>query len=164
MSNKITIASAALLTAALLGFAAPTANAQLFGGLQLNTRDFSISLGTGHTCRHAPLYRYETVRRKVWRPATWRVEHVPAVYRTEYDCYGYATQVLVRAAYDRRIRVAGYWDFVNERVRVRQPCNQCNRARTVKSFHRNNRRWNRGRDRCDDRRDNRRNSRRRGCR
>ena len=127
MSNKITIASAALLTVALLGVAAPTANAQLFGGLHLNTGDFSLSLGTGYTCNQAPVFRYETVRRKVWRPATWRIEHVPAVYRTEYDCFGNATQILVRTGYDRRIRVAGHWDFVTERVKVRRPCNRCER-------------------------------------
>lgn len=125
MNNKLTLAAAAIFTAALFGMNAPSATAQNFGGfLNVNTNGVSISLGTNScTCHSAYTFRNE--RRRVWCAETYRNEWVPAAYRTDYDRYGNGVRVLVRAGFNRRICVPGHWDYVDHRVRVRRPGHFC---------------------------------------
>ena len=114
MSSKLTLASAAILTTALLGITTPTTQAQDCGFFSVGTKGFSVSLGFGH---HND-YRWETRRHRVWHPATYRTIWVAPVYRTEYDCYGYPTRVLVTPGYNRRVETPGYWTYESVRVRV----------------------------------------------
>lgn len=124
MSSKLTLAAAAIFTAALFGMNAKSATAQSFGGFfNVNTRGVSISLGTACSCDS--VYTWRNDRRRVWCAETYRSEFVPAAYRTDYDCHGNGFQVLVRAGYNRRVCVPGHWDYVDNRVRVRRAGRFC---------------------------------------
>ncbi len=159
MSKKLSIAATALFTVALMGINTNTASAQGFGGfLNVNKHGVSLSLGQtfGHdNCANAYYWRNET--RRVWRPETYRNEFVPAIYENRFDHHGNPRQVLVRAGYNRRICVPGFWETYTERVRVYNP-----RHRHAPSpiFRRRDRDHDRRDARRHDRRDRRRNSRR----
>lgn len=69
-----------------------------------------------HYCRRYVPGHYDIVREQVWVPGCTHQIYVEAVYRTEFDHFGRAYQVLVTPAHYQTIQDQGRYDWVERKI------------------------------------------------